>query len=180
MVSLEDYRRAMSMEAGRRRSSCWCGDIATNNIVSVYPDEYGGHRAYSAWPRAISHRLPVVAHEDPHRLLGVVRRNDIVHAYEVGVLRREEARYRGEQNRVAQSARVRFVEVALTPDSHVVRKHVAEITLPRGVVLVSIRRGRDVLIPHGDTQLMPGDIVTALCERDCAEEFIITLKNGKS
>jgi hypothetical protein len=26
----------------------------------------------------------------------------------------------------------------------------------------------------------PGDIVTALCERECAEEFVTTLKNGKT
>jgi uncharacterized protein with PhoU and TrkA domain len=154
-------------------------NITTNNIVSVYPDESVDVALQRMAPRDLS-RLPVVAREDLHRLLGEVRRNDIVHAYEVGALRREEARYRGEQNSVVHGARVQFVEVLLPPDSYVVHKHVAEISLPRGVVLVSIRRGRDMLIPHGDTQLMPGDVVTALCERDCAEEFVATLKNGKN
>jgi CIC family chloride channel protein len=178
VVSLGDYRRAMSMEQNPA-VPLLVRNITTNNIVSVYPDESVDVALQRMAPRDLS-RLPVVAREDLHRLLGEVRRNDIVHAYEVGALRREEARYRGEQNSVVHGARVQFVEVLLPPDSYVVHKHVAEISLPRGVVLVSIRRGRDMLIPHGDTQLMPGDVVTALCERDCAEEFVATLKNGKN
>ena len=32
-----------------------------------------------------------------------------------------------------------------------------------------------MLIPHGDTQLMPGDVVTALGERGCADEVVAML-----
>jgi Trk K+ transport system NAD-binding subunit len=151
--------------------------IATKNIVSVYPDESVDVALQRMAPRDLS-RLPVVAREDEHRLLGEVRRNDIVHAYEVGALRREDAHYRGAQNQAVQNPRVHFVEVTLATDSPVVLKPVAEIALPRGVVLVSIRRGRQMLIPHGDTQLMAGDVVTALCERGCADEVVTVLENG--
>jgi CIC family chloride channel protein len=178
VVSLGDYRRAMSMEQDPE-VPLLVRHITTKNIVSVYPDESVDVALQRMAPRDLS-RLPVVAREDEHRLLGEVRRNDIVHAYEVGALRREDAHYRGAQNKAVQNARVHFVEVTLTPDSHVVLKPVAEIALPRGVVLVSIRRGREMLIPHGDTQLMVGDIVTALCERGCADEVVAMLGNGGS
>ena len=45
---------------------------------------------------------------------------------------------------------------------------VSDLNLPREVVLVSIRRGQDLIIPRGDTLLQAGDVVTALCERDSA------------
>jgi Trk K+ transport system NAD-binding subunit len=38
-------------------------------------------------------------------------------------------------------------------------------------VLVSIRRGKQVLIPRGDTRFQAGDEVTALCERDQVPEI---------
>jgi Trk K+ transport system NAD-binding subunit len=38
-------------------------------------------------------------------------------------------------------------------------------------VMVLIRRGRDLLIPHGDTIISAGDTVTVLCERGCIDEI---------
>lgn len=144
-------------------------DIATLDVVSVFPDESVGTAMRRMAPRDIS-RLPVVARDDPRRLLGVVRRNDIVRAYEVGALRREEVRHRAEQTRSVNDARAQLVDFTLAPDSRAVNKTVAELGLPRAAVLVSIRRERDLLIPHGDTRLQAGDVVTALCERDHADE----------
>ena len=76
-------------------------DIATNDVVSVYPDQSVDTALRRMAPRDLW-GLPVVAREDPHRLLGMVRRSDIVRAYEVGALRREEARYRAEQMRYGE------------------------------------------------------------------------------
>jgi Trk K+ transport system NAD-binding subunit len=67
--------------------------------------------------------------------------------------------------------------VALTPEARAIGKTVAELGLPRTVVLVSIRRGQELVIPHGDTRLQAGDIVTALCERESAEQIVLAL-NG--
>jgi CIC family chloride channel protein len=178
VVSLEDYRRAINGDQDPD-NPLLVRDIVTHDVVSVYPDESVGTALRRMAPRDLS-RLPVVARENPRCLLGVVRRNDIVHAYEVGALRREEARYRAEQTRAVRHERVQFVEATLAPDSCASQKVVAELSLPRGAVLVSIQRGRDMLIPRGDTRLQAGDIVTALCERACAEEVRAVLKDRKS
>jgi CIC family chloride channel protein len=164
VVSLEDYRRALDRGADAA-DGLLVRDIATLDVVSVYPDETVGTALQRMAPRDIS-RLPVVAREDPRRLLGVVRRNDIVRAYEVGALRREQARHRMDQLRALSDARTRFVEISLGPDSPAAGKLVSALGLPRGMVLVSIRRDRDLLIPHGDTRLQPGDVVTVLCRRE--------------
>jgi len=67
-------------------------------------------------------------------------------------------------------AQAEFLDVALLPDSPAAGKTVAELALPRAAVLVSIRRGHELVIPRGDTPLQAGDVVTALCERECADE----------
>jgi Trk K+ transport system NAD-binding subunit len=62
--------------------------------------------------------------------------------------------------------RAEFVDMPLAPGSCAIGKSVAELDLPRAAVLVSIRRGQELVIPRGDTCLQAGDIVTALCERE--------------
>jgi CIC family chloride channel protein len=178
VVSLEDYRRATNGEQSAIEQ-LFVRDIATRDIVIVYSDETVGTALRRMSPRDIS-RLPVVARDNPRHLIGVVRRNDIVRAYDVGALRREEARHRVDQLRAVSDARTRFIEIRLTPDSYATGKNVAKIGLPSSAILVSIRHGRDLLIPRGDTFLSAGDLLTLLCERDYIEEVTSILLAGKS
>ena len=127
-------------------------------------------------PRDIS-RLPVVARDDPQRLVGVVRRNDIVRAHEIGAMRREEARRRADSMVSLNNAQAVFVDIPLAHGAVSVGKTIAELHLPRQAVMVSIRRGEQLLIARGDTQLQDGDVVTALCETDCVEEIEMALNS---
>jgi CIC family chloride channel protein len=165
VVSLVDYRRA-AREGQSVPKDMIVRDITTRAVVSVFPDETVDTALRRMAPRDLS-RLPVVARQDPRQLLGVVRRNDIVRAYEVGSLRREEARHLAEATRAVNHASAQFVEVAVEPNSVIAGTQVAELGLPRAAVLVSIRRGRELVIPHGDTLLQPGDTITALCDGEC-------------
>jgi Trk K+ transport system NAD-binding subunit len=63
-------------------------------------------------------------------------------------------------------------------DFHASGKTVAELALPRAAVIVSVRRGHDLLIPHGDTRLQNGDAVTVLCERQCIDEVKAAFANN--
>jgi len=74
----------------------------------------------------------------------------------------------------------RFIEITLPPGSPAATKTVGELGLPRAAVLVSIRRGDEIIIPRGDTRLRVGDVVTTLCERECADEVRAALAVGKS
>jgi len=62
--------------------------------------------------------------------------------------------------------RTQFIEVTIPEDSPTVGKTIAELNIPRAAVLVSIQRGDEIIIPHGDTLLHAGDVVTTLCERE--------------
>jgi CIC family chloride channel protein len=167
VVSLQDYREAAGAD-GEPGSEVTVGSIATRDIITAFPDEPVGTALRRMAPRDLS-RLPVVSRDDPRRLVGMVRRNDIVRAYEVGVVRREETRRRAAVTPGA-SSQAEFFDLALTAGSPAVGKTVAELRLPREAVLVSIRRGHELLIPRGDTALREGDVVTALCEHAHLQE----------
>ena len=76
-------------------------EIATRDIITVYPDQTVGHALRHMAPRDIS-RLPVVSRENPRKLVGMVRRNDIVRAYEVGATRQEEGRLQSSQSHIKE------------------------------------------------------------------------------
>jgi CIC family chloride channel protein len=179
MVSLEDYRRVMQGEKPGLSDDLLVRDIATCDVVSVFPDDTVGTTMRRMAPRDLS-RLPVVAREDPRCLLGVVRRNDIVRAYEVGAMRREEARLRGERLQALTHPRTEFTDIALPAGSRAVGKTIAELGLPRAAVLVSVRRGREIMIPRGDTRLEADDVVTALCEREYTEQVRTVLSRSET
>lgn len=55
-----------------------------------------------------------------------------------------------------------IVRVDLPDDAPVINKTVKDITLPPDSVLVSILRGEEVIVPHGETVLESGDDIIAL------------------
>ena len=167
VVSLQDYRKAVAKAEGGPLQLT-VGDIDTQDLVVSYPDESVGQAMRRMAPRDLS-RLVVVGREDTHKLLGVIRRADIVRAYEIGVVRREESRRRFRAQDKMTDSGSSFMDIPIPPGAKAVGKSVAELTLPRGAVLVSIRRGRRLIIPHGDTRLQVGDTVTCLCEPGCTE-----------
>ncbi len=60
-----------------------------------------------------------------------------------------------------------LVQLRIADDSPACGKRIAEVTLPRGSVVVAVDRGGgDVLIANGDTVLQRGDDVIAMIKRD--------------
>jgi CIC family chloride channel protein len=68
-------------------------DIATTDLLVAHPDETMAAALQRLSVRGVG-RLPVVSRRDPSRLLGAVRRDDIVRAYTVALGRRRDARDR--------------------------------------------------------------------------------------
>jgi NhaP-type Na+/H+ and K+/H+ antiporter len=62
-----------------------------------------------------------------------------------------------------------FVEVRLEEGSRAAGKSIMDLSLPHEIVIVSVRRGRELILPRGDTLLQPGDMVTAVCKSGLAE-----------
>lgn len=99
--------------------------------------------------------LPVVAERTDRRVVGVVTAADIVRTY-----------------RSALSTAVRGVsglagggdmfDVGVQPSSAVVGRSLADLRLMPETLVISIRRGDELLVPTASTQLHSGDVLTVL------------------
>ncbi|MEJ2012496.1 MAG: chloride channel protein [Anaerolineales bacterium] len=155
MVSLADYRRAA--QGNQPLKDLKVLDIATRRPLVAYPDESLRVVLRRMAPADLS-RVPVLDRTQPTRLVGVIRRNDIVRAYERASAMQGEKVLQG----MPKPPGSEVVEFIVSDSSASVGENLAQIGLPRECVVVSIVRNGEVIIPHGDTVLQPGDQVTIL------------------
>jgi CIC family chloride channel protein len=167
VVTLRDLEEAMH---GGDVGSMTVRDIATVSPATVYPDDPLWVALKKLGVRDVG-RLPVVERGNPRKLVGVLRRRDIVRAYNVGIMRRLDAQQRTERLRLGKIGDTEFVEIAIDAKSPAVGRKLEETPLPQECTLVSIRRGRNVVIPHGDTVLRAGDRVVAFATEEGAAEL---------
>jgi CIC family chloride channel protein len=167
VVTLRDLEEALH---GGDVGGMTVRDIATVSPATVCPDDPLWVALKKLGVRDVG-RLPVVDREDPRRLVGVLRRRDVIRAYNVGIMRRLDAQQRTERLRLGKIGDTEFVEIEIGAESPVVGRKLEETRLPQECTLVSIRRGRNVVIPHGDTVLGAGDKVVAFATGECAVEL---------
>ena len=140
--------------------------------MTAHPDQSLNTVLQRMAPRDLS-RLPVVSRDDPDTLLGVVRRNDVVRAYRLGLARRERDALDIPEG-VRRAGQVDSIEVDVTRVSRCVGRSVVEISsdLPKDSLLVSIRRADgEVVFPHGDTVIREGDRILAYARTDRLDEL---------
>ena len=123
-------------------------------------------------------RLPVVSDQDPRRLIGLFRREEAVHAYHEALTTTTDHhlhRLRLDQRTSPDAGYYDFrVPLGSIADGRKVR----EVSWPEGSTLVSIQRNREVLVPTGDTVLLPGDVVTAFGTTRSRQTMIDRLNAG--
>ncbi len=109
-------------------------------------------------------RIPVVSVLNPDQFLGMVRRADVITAYEIALTRRSESKKQVPETDPRHTSSAVFVEIPVHAHDSVCNKHVRELaaTLPQDCILVAIRRDGRLLIPHGDSALEANDLVTVL------------------
>jgi len=115
----------------------------------------------------------VAARDNPRHLLGVLRRSDLVRAYDAALSRRAALRHRAQQTRLdagLASEGPAVEEIVIQADSACDGKAVSELALPRDCILASLRRGSRLIIPHGDTVLRAGDILAVVADEPARAE----------
>jgi chloride channel protein, CIC family len=148
------------------------GESCTHDLVVTYPDENLGAALRRMGARDIG-RLPVVDPEHPAHMVGLLRRTDLVRAYDVALTHRAAIRHRAHQERLdtTTSDDVEIEELTIEAGALCVGKRVKEIPWPRDCIVSTLRRGRIVFIPHGDTVLRSGDILVIVSEKNAREEM---------
>jgi Trk K+ transport system NAD-binding subunit len=123
-------------------------------------------------------RLPVVAAEDHGLLVGLVRRSDLVKAYQQAVSRSLAAQQRKQVRQLRDLSGAQFVEFRVAPDAPAAGLQVREVRWPSRTILTSVRRDGEVVMPNGDTRLQPDDEVTVLAELGHIEDVETLLAGG--
>jgi Trk K+ transport system NAD-binding subunit len=109
--------------------------------------------------------VPVISESDKKMLLGVLRRIDIIRAYNKAVTERAQDQHHNEILNIRKLNQTGLTEVTLRPDSPIVGKRVKELRLGEDSLMVSVRRKGKLRIVRGETILHAGDQVTIFAEK---------------
>ena len=106
-------------------------------------------------------RLPVVAEDDVSRLVGMFRREDAVRAYHQALSQKTSHELARDRLRRRTEPGAEFFDFRIPPGSMADGKFLREVRWPEGCTIVSVRRGRVVYVPTGNTRIVRDDVITA-------------------
>ncbi len=161
IVTISDLERAIAENLSRQSPvTAFATPFARLQVAD--PNEPMGAALKRMSTRGLGH-LPVVDQSDHHRMLGMVRREDVVRAYNIALTRRAELEHRQKRMALQNIDGTEFIELRLKEGDAAVGKTLQGIAdrMPDECILISIRRGSNVMIPHGDTIFRAGDRITA-------------------
>lgn len=165
IITVSDVERAADHDAPQT-----VGDEMTVTPVTITPDL----PVSAALARMASMglgRLPVVADDDRRHLVGMFRRESVVKAYHHALGTSTGRNLYRDRMRVRTQPGAAFFETPVQRGSPIIGSLVKDIRWPEGAVLVSIRRGSSVLIPHGSTGIELGDAITLFGTGESREEL---------
>lgn len=105
-------------------------------------------------------RLPVVAEDDPERLVAMFRREDAINAYHLALGSSARQERLPERAKAGRTDSTGFFDCEIGENSPAAGRTVREVPWPEGCLVVSIHRGNDLLVASGDQELLPGDALT--------------------
>ena len=156
-----------------KRENTIVGQACTHELLVAYPNE----SLNDALLRMGSHdvgRLPVVDRNHPRKLVGILRRTDVIRAYEIALTRRATQRHKAEQIRLdaVTPENVDVRDITVDANALCANKQMSEIPWPHDSLIATVRRGNKVFIPHGDTVIMSGDILVVVAEGQGLEDVV--------
>ncbi|MBE9524664.1 MAG: chloride channel protein [Chloroflexi bacterium] len=170
IVTISDLEGAINNHLSLKKTPI--SEIATprDQMLMSFPDETMGDALNRMSLQGIG-RLPVVSRDDPTNLLGLIRRNDIIRAYNIALTRRAEIQHQTKRIQVRNIDGTEFIDFQLHEGNNAVGKSVSEMAnaMPEECVLVSVRRDGRVIIPHGTTSFQAGDHITAFIQSSDVE-----------
>ncbi len=174
MITLSDLERAIT--AGQLDRTV--ADFCTRNLVTAFPDETldDALRQFGALDVG---RMPVVERQNRSHVLGLLRRGDIVHALSGSVAGIQQTSHHMDRLKMEAVAKTELKELFVAKIDAACGKALKEIPIPDDCVIVSIQRGRQVVIPRGVTQLVPGDRLIALVGEGSLGRLQLALHEGK-
>lgn len=173
VLSLQDIDRAKDLKTKVK-------EIYTRNLLVVFPDD----TLSSALRQMSEHdigRLPVVSRTDKQKLLGVLRRADVIHAYNLALARRVEQRHHEGSVQLGAMTpdRVDVTDAIVEVGAPIAGKKMKEISFPKECVIASIQRGSKIIIPHGETTVQARDVLVIVAQGKAREEAMKLCRSDK-
>jgi hypothetical protein len=153
------------------------GQVMTPRPVTVEPDTPVS-RALERMAALGVGRLPVVADGDPRRLVGIFRREEAVNAYHEALTSTTDHHLQRQRLTQRTHPDAGYYDFRIPLGSMADGRKVREVSWPEGSTLVSIRRGREVLVPGGDSLILADDVVTAFGTESSRQRMIDRLNAG--
>ncbi|MFP4636600.1 MAG: chloride channel protein, partial [Nitriliruptoraceae bacterium] len=173
VVSVSDLIRAIGPEGGQESAldddPRTAGDICTHDPLTATPQD-PVFRAVQRMAAADVGRLPVVSAEDHRRLVGIVRRADVVSAYQRALSRTVETQQHAAASPLRDLVGTRSLELVVDARSEVAGRCIREVQWPPRTIVASIRRNTEVLTPSGDTEIRAGDNLLVITGTDHVEQ----------
>jgi len=168
VVSVQDLRRAMAYGPIDGK---FVKDIATmSKLLVAYPDEPMGNALRRLATRDVG-RLLVLENRDSQSLVGVIRRSDVIKAYDQALVKRAHHQHHSEILRLGKLDDAGFIHVDIHANAFVIGKTISEIELPEQCLIVSVRRGHTVYVAHGHTKLQEHDKLTIFSRNECISKI---------
>jgi CIC family chloride channel protein len=176
IVTVTDLETALSHNMSRKTTVAEIG-TPRDQLLVCYLDETLGTVLARMGTRGLG-RIPVVDRDNPQVLLGLIRREDIIRAYRLALTRRAEIQHRLKRVGMRNLDGTEFVEFTLKDGDLAVGKMLSELAsnLPNDCVLISVRQGGRLVIPHGDTVFYVGDKITAFVACDRVDTVLQTFQ----
>ncbi|RJX33609.1 MAG: CBS domain-containing protein [Desulfurivibrio sp.] len=177
MVSLQDMERTLQdidrtmrvKDIPLKDIPVW--DVTTPEPVTVFADEPIGSAIRKMAPRDLA-RLPVVSRQDPLVLVGLISRSDILRAYQVGIMRKQQQYLMRERLVLRLGDDIGFVELVIGQNSACVGRKLADLTLHQSTSIVAVRRQHEVMNPDSSIVFQQGDLLTIFCRTKHRQEIL--------
>ena len=105
-------------------------------------------------------RLPVVDRNHPDRIEAMFRREDAIAAYHLALGTRARSNHRRPLIAGQSSGSTAYLDFEVPPGSVADHRKIREVPWPEGCIVVSVHRGKDLLVASGDLELRSGDALT--------------------
>jgi CIC family chloride channel protein len=176
VVTLQDLEKAVNEPNFDDREVI---DIATTReLLVAYPGEAVWEALRRLSIRDVG-RLPVLENRDSRKLVGIIRRSDIVRAYNIAIINRSHHQYKSEILKLGKLDDATFLHLVIHPDAAVVGKRVNQIELPEECLIVSVQRGNKQRVVHGNTLIKAGDRITVFTKQEYSTAVKETLSQLK-
>ncbi|NMC79437.1 MAG: CBS domain-containing protein, partial [Chloroflexi bacterium] len=164
IVTIQDLDRAIG--TGEIKDKTVADIATTTKLLVAYPNE----PMWKALNRMGSLNvgvLPVIAEENSKKMVGVIRRTDIIRAYRSAIVKRAQSQYQLDVLRLGKLDKASFVNLKVPQNSPVAGQRISEMGLPPECLVVSVRRGRELHVASGYTILQGGDQLTVFANSEC-------------